>query len=85
MIRTIPLACALALATAGASFADDHVDAAQLESIMAFMAEIGCEMDPDDIEVEDDGSYDLDDVQCPDGQYDITLDAEFNETGRRKE
>ena len=43
-----------------------------------------CEIDEDNIELED-GAYDLDDVICADGQYDIMLDADFNVTGKRKE
>ncbi|WP_424931042.1 PepSY domain-containing protein [Amaricoccus macauensis] len=54
------------------------------EQIQAMLAEMQCEMDPSDIEVEDDG-YELDDVFCADGQYDIELDSNLNETGRRKE
>lgn len=73
----------LSLALSAPVFAAGEAD--YLTKIMEFMEEIGCEIDPDDIEVEDEGGYDLDDVQCPDGQYDITLDADFNETGRRKE
>lgn len=85
MLRTAALALVLALGTSGASLAAAHVDGAQVEGIMAFLDGIGCEMDPDDIAVEEDGSYDLDDVMCPDGQYDIKLDADFRETARRKE
>ena len=59
-------------------------DAATVEKIMAMLAEMQCEMDPDDIEVED-GGYELDDVFCHDGQYDIELDTELNVVGKRKE
>lgn len=72
-------------ALASPVLADGHVSKDQVDGIMGFLDGVGCEMDTDDIEVEDDGGYDLDDVQCPDGQYDMTLDAEFGETGRRKE
>ncbi|WP_223252403.1 hypothetical protein [Paracoccus mutanolyticus] len=44
-----------------------------------------CEVDADNIDVEDDGSFDLDDVICADGQYDIKLNADFTEKERRKE
>lgn len=72
-------------ALATAAFASDEVDAETVEKIQAYLASVNCQMDPSDIEVEDDG-YDLDDVICEGGnQFDIKLDKEFNETGRRAE
>ncbi len=65
--------------------ADGHVDAETVAKIEAYLASIECQMDPDDIEVEDDG-YELDDVICKGGnQFDIELDKDLNETGRRAE
>ena len=55
-----------------------------IAKINTLLAEMSCEVDEDNIELED-GAYDLDDVICVDGQYDIMLDAEFNVTGKRKE
>jgi len=52
--------------------------------IMAVLQELQCEMDPDDIEKEDDG-FELDDVYCTTGRYDIDLNANFEETNRRAE
>ena len=43
-----------------------------------------CEVDPANVEVEDDG-FDLDDVMCASGQYDIKLDASYAVTDERKE
>ena len=43
-----------------------------------------CEMDPANVEVDDEG-FDLDDVMCESGQYDIKLDATFAVTEERKE
>ena len=43
-----------------------------------------CEVDPANVEV-DDGNFDLDDVICADGQYDIKLDANYAVTEERKE
>ncbi|SFE84137.1 PepSY domain-containing protein [Roseivivax sediminis] len=64
---------------------DDAIPQETVDSIMAMLEDMQCEMDPDDIEREDDG-YDLDDVICAEGgQFDITLDADLNETGRRAE
>lgn len=48
------------------------------------LAEMKCEMDEADIEKEDDG-YELDDVFCADGQFDIDLDENFEVTNKRAE
>ena len=70
---------------ASPAFADGHIDAETVEKIEAYLASIECQMDPDDIEVEDDG-YELDDVICKGGnQFDIELDKDLNEVGRRAE
>jgi hypothetical protein len=55
-----------------------------MQQIDTMLADMDCEVDPSNVEVEDDG-YELDDVFCADGQYDIELDSNLNETGRRKE
>lgn len=67
------------------AFADGHVDADTVAKIEAMLADMECQMDPADIEVEDDG-YELDDVICKGGnQFDIELDKDLNEVGRRAE
>lgn len=76
---------AFTLASPAVSFADDDkkIDKETVEKIMAKLTEMKCQMDPDDIEVEDDG-YELDDVICEGGkQFDIKLDKDLNETGRK--
>jgi hypothetical protein len=84
IVRSLILVAALA-SLSGPAFADAHVDAATVEKIEAFLASVECQMDPADIEVEDDG-YDLDDVICKGGgQFDIKLDKAFNEVSRRAE
>lgn len=76
--------CIAALLT-GPALADGHIDAETVEKIEAMLAEMECQMDPADIEVEDDG-YELDDVICKGGnQFDIALDKDLNEVGRRAE
>ena len=81
---------AFSMAIPTVSFAgDDHdhekVDKATVEKIMAMLKDMKCEMDPKDIEKEDDG-YELDDVFCEGGkQFDIELDKNLKETGRRAE
>lgn len=67
------------------AFADDKPTAEQITQIDAALAAMTCEVDSDNIELESDGSFDLDDVICADGQYDIKLNADFTEKERRKE
>lgn len=63
----------------------DDIDAETVAKIEAYLASVECQMDPDDIEVEDDG-YDLDDVICKGGnQFDIKLDKDLNEVSRKAE
>ncbi|MEO0360200.1 MAG: PepSY domain-containing protein [Pseudomonadota bacterium] len=75
-----------ALLVAGPALAESHAPSDEVVArIEAMLADMECQMDPDDIEVEDDG-YELDDVICKGGkQFDITLDEDLNETGRRAE
>ncbi|MHA6347063.1 PepSY domain-containing protein [Roseivivax sp. CAU 1761] len=88
MLRTTFYAALIAVPQL--ALADGHgamegeVSAEVEERIMTMLADMQCEVEPENIEVEEDG-YELDDVFCADGQYDIELDAELNETGRRKE
>jgi hypothetical protein len=75
----------IAVCGAGPAFASDEVDAETVAKIEAYLTSIECQMDPDDIEVEDDG-YELDDVICKGGlQFDIELDKDLNEVARRAE
>lgn len=63
----------------------DHPDAETVAKIEALLADMKCQMDPDDIEIDDDG-YDLDDVICEGGkQFDIKLNADFEVTEQREE
>lgn len=64
---------------------DEKATAEQIAKIDEVLAAVSCEVDPDNIEVEEDGSFDLDDVICADGQYDVKLNADFTEKERRKE
>ena len=67
------------------AWADTEATAEQIAAIDAALAAMTCEVDSDNIEVEDDGSFDLDDVICADGQYDVKLNADYSEKERRKE
>lgn len=75
-----------AIMLAAPAFAGSHeIDEETIDRIMAELAGMECQMAPADIEMED-GAYDLDDVICKGGnQFDITLDADLNEVGRRAE
>lgn len=80
----LTLGAVLAFST-GALAADGELDAKTEAAIMAKLADMECQMAPDDIEVTEDG-YELDDVICKGGQqFDIELDSDLNETGRRAE
>lgn len=64
---------------------NDDPTADQIAQIDEALAAMTCEVDPANIDVESDGSFDLDDVICADGQYDVMLNADFSEKSRRKE
>ncbi|ASP19473.1 peptidase propeptide and YPEB domain protein [Antarctobacter heliothermus] len=84
MTRTLALTFAVFIAAP--SFADgDAIPQDTVDKITAVLADMKCQMDPHDIEMED-GGYDLDDVICEGGhQFDIELDADLNEVSRRAE
>lgn len=69
-----------------AASAQDHTVPADIQDkIITLLGDMQCEIDPGNIEAEDDGGYELDDVFCADGQYDIDLDAELQITNKKKE
>ncbi|MAC81870.1 MAG: hypothetical protein CML66_27885 [Rhodobacteraceae bacterium] len=82
MTRFVLILAALAAATP--VLADEAPSGPEIEKIVALLDGMQCEMDPDDIEVEADG-YELDDVFCADGQYDIELSKDFEVVEKRKE
>ncbi|WP_108259252.1 PepSY domain-containing protein [Mangrovicoccus ximenensis] len=86
-MKSLILSAAL-VALAAPAFAMSHGGGLPEETVNAIMeklAAMNCQMDPDDIEAEDEG-YDLDDVICEGGQqFDILLDMDFNEVSRRAE
>lgn len=67
-----------------AALADEAATPEQIARIDEVLAAKRCEVDPANIEVED-GVFELDDVMCADGQYDIKLDAGYAVTEERKE
>ena len=78
------LAAALAL-IAVPVLAETGATADQITQINALLASMTCEVDPDNIDVEAAGGFDLDDVLCADGQYDMKLDAALAVLEQRKE
>ncbi len=83
MLR-MSLVAAFFVASFAAHAQDSAVPADVQEKILTLLGEMQCEMDPRNIEA-DDGGYELDDVFCADGQYDIDLDADLKVTNKRKE
>ncbi|MEL7138796.1 MAG: PepSY domain-containing protein [Pseudomonadota bacterium] len=83
MIRTLSAAAAIGL-LAFPVFADEKPSKEAIDKIMEVLLAEECQMDDGDIEVDGDG-YELDDVFCSDGQYDMEMNAAFEITNRRKE
>jgi hypothetical protein len=75
---------ALTLALIAAPALAQEASEEQQTRIDEVLAGMQCEVDPANVEV-DDGNFDLDDVICADGQYDIKLDANFAVIEQRKE
>ncbi len=82
-LRRLGLAAAAALLLPAVASAE-AVDKATADKVLAVLKGMGCEVDPSDIEAEADG-YELDDVFCADGQYDMEMNAALEVTSRRKE
>lgn len=83
-LAALGFASALLMVAGSPAMASDEATAEDIEKINALLAGIQCEMDEDDIEKEDDG-FELDDVLCVDGQFDIDLDSDFNIVEKRAE
>lgn len=82
MIKTVLFAGALSLLPAAAMA--QEVPADVVTKIQAMLTEMKCEVDAANIEP-DDGGYELDDVFCADGQYDMNLDANLAVVDKKKE
>ncbi len=84
-MKHLILAALLAASAPALAQNADGLPQETVDAIMAKLADMKCQMDPDDIEAEDEG-FDLDDVICEGGnQFDIMLDMELNEVSRRAE
>ncbi|WP_244624966.1 hypothetical protein [Rhizobium daejeonense] len=62
----------------------EEVPADKQTAILDMLKTMQCEVDPANIEA-DDGGFELDDVFCADGQYDMKLNADLVVTDKRKE
>lgn len=80
--KTLVLAAALALSPAAVSA--QEVPAETATKIQAVLAEMQCEVDPANIEPSGEG-FELDDVFCADGQYDMDVDKDLKVVGKTKE
>lgn len=85
MRLSIITAAALLALPLAAGAQDAEVPEETVAEIMTMLEGMNCQMVASDIEPEDDGGYDLDDVMCEDGQYDIVIDADLQEVSRRAE
>ncbi|RVU38214.1 PepSY domain-containing protein [Hwanghaeella grinnelliae] len=83
-LRALCLTGSLLLVAGSPVWASDDLTEEEIERINAVLGEMQCEMDDDDIEKEDDG-FDLDDVLCAEGQFDIKLDTDFAVVEKRAE
>ncbi|ODN68967.1 hypothetical protein A6302_03723 [Methylobrevis pamukkalensis] len=81
-MKTILLASTLMLLPAAAMA--QEVPAETVTQIQAMLKDMQCEVDEDNIEM-DDGGYELDDVFCADGQYDMDLDKDLKVVNKTKE
>ena len=75
---------AILLLVAGAPAYAGKASAEAKAGVTKVLADIGCTVDKSDIDA-DDGNYGANDVECKDGNYDITLDKDFKITNKKKE
>ncbi|WEX74064.1 hypothetical protein PYH37_001437 [Sinorhizobium numidicum] len=62
----------------------EEIHADKQKAITDMLATMKCEVDPANIEANGTG-YELDDVFCADGQYDMDLNADLTVADKRKE
>ncbi len=83
MTRSLIAASVLAMVAAGSAYAVALTEQ-QVEGVQKAIKAAGCTVDDSDIMAKGDG-YKADDVECKDGQYDVSLDKDFKITGKEKE
>ncbi|HEY9521273.1 MAG TPA: hypothetical protein VIQ39_06970 [Methyloceanibacter sp.] len=83
MMRMFIAALGLLLVAGAPAYA--HNAPAEVKAgVTKALADIGCTVDESYIEI-DDGNYEADDVECKDGNCDMTLDKDFKITNKKKE
>ncbi len=80
-MKTVLLAAFLALPFAASAA---EVPADKQKAIQDMLKAMQCEVDPANIEADGHG-FELDDVFCADGQYDMDLNADLTVADKRKE
>lgn len=83
MTRIIIAASAFALVAATSVYAAALTEQ-QVEGVQTAIKAAGCTVEDSDIEAKGEG-YKADDVECKDGNYDVSLDKDFKITGKEKE
>jgi hypothetical protein len=83
-ILAIAAAVSLGIVGAPVTAAADDLTTEEVTQINELLAEMQCEVEVENIEKDDDG-FELDDVFCADGQYDIELDASYQLVEKRAE
>lgn len=81
MMKFLLVAAFVALPVAAGA---EEVPAEKVAAIQAMLMAMQCEVDPANIEADGDG-FELDDVFCADGQYDMDLNADLTVADKRKE
>lgn len=83
MTRIIIAASVFALVAATSVYAAALTEQ-QVEGVQTAIKAAGCTVEDSDIEAKGEG-YKADDVECKDGNYDVSLDKDFKITGKEKE
>ncbi|MQW60099.1 hypothetical protein [Sinorhizobium meliloti] len=81
LMTTVVLAASF---TAPLGLRAEEIPADKQKAITEMLATMKCEVDPASIEAGSKG-YELDDVFCADGQYDMVLNADLTVAEKRKE
>ncbi|MCJ7527511.1 MAG: PepSY domain-containing protein [Methyloceanibacter sp.] len=55
-----------------------------MTAIAKALAEIGCTVEADEVDATDDG-YEADDVECKDGEFEVTFDKDFKIKSKEKD
>ncbi len=62
----------------------DEVTPEAQAAIAKVLAEIGCTVEADDVDATADG-YEADDVECKDGEFEVTFDKDFKIIAKEKD